>query len=270
MVEAGEAGGMLDGILRRLAVFIEKQARLVARVRSAAVYPLSVLSIAAVVLVVILWKVVPAFTVLFNGLNATLPLATRIVIGMSRALIAIVPVLLLAGVGAAVLARRSYETPAGRLRFDNVTLRIPLVGPIARKVVIARFCRTMSALLGAGVPILDGLDISASSSGNAVVEAALRQVRLRIERGETVADPLRATGVFPPMVSQMIGAGETTGRLETMLGKIAEFYEEEVDVAIASLLTLVEPALISLLGVVVGGIVISMYLPLFDIISQLS
>lgn len=270
MVAAGEAGGMLDAILKRVAVFIEQQARLVSQVRSAFLYPLSVIGVASVVVLVILWKVVPAFTTLFAGLNAPLPLPTRIVIATSRGLIVSVPFLVAAAVATSVLARRYYATHEGRTRIDGLALGVPLIGPTVRKVAVARFCRTLSALVGAGVPILEGLEITATSSGNAVVEAALREVRRRIEGGDTVAQPLRATGVFPPMVSQMIGAGESTGALEPMLAKIAEFYEEEVEVAIASLLKLVEPALISLLGVIVGGVVIALYLPLFDIISRLS
>jgi type IV pilus assembly protein PilC len=270
MIAAGEAGGILDTILKRLATFIEKQAKLVSQVRSAMIYPIAVLSIAVVVVMVILWKVVPAFTSLFEGLNATLPLPTRIVIWLSKQLIVGMPFAVVGFMIASYLFRRYYRTPAGRMRVDTTMLRAPLVGKIFRKIAVARFCRTLSTLLSSGVPILDGLDITAKTSGNAVVEAAIKQVRGRIERGETIAQPLKATGVFPPMVAQMIGAGESTGALDTMLAKIAEFYEDEVDVAVAGLLTILEPALICVLGIIVGGIVISMYLPLFDLISQLS
>jgi len=270
MVAAGEAGGILDTILKRLATFIEKQAKLASQVRSAMIYPIAVLSIAVVVVAVILWKVIPTFTALFEGLNARLPLPTRIVIWMSEKLIIALPFLVVGVLGGAYMLRRYYQTPAGRMRIDSLLLRMPVLGKIFRKVAVARFCRTLSTLLSSGVPILDGLDITAKTSGNAVVEAAVRLVRGRIERGETIAQPLKATGVFPPMVSQMIGAGESTGALDTMLGKIAEFYEEEVDVAIAGLLTILEPALICVLGVIVGGIVISMYMPMFELISQLS
>jgi type IV pilus assembly protein PilC len=270
MVAAGEAGGILDTILKRLATFIEKQAKLVSQVRSAMIYPIAVLSIAVVVVMVILWKVIPTFTALFEGLGATLPLPTRIVIWMSKKLIISMPFIVIGFVGAVFLFRRYYATPAGRMRVDGMLLKAPLVGKIFRKIAVARFCRTLSTLIGSGVPILDGLDITAKTSGNAVIESAISQVRGKIERGETIAQPLRATGVFPPMVAQMIGAGESTGALDAMLAKIAEFYEEEVDVAIAGLLTVLEPALICVLGVIVGGIVISMYLPLFNIISQLS
>jgi type IV pilus assembly protein PilC len=178
---------------------------------------------------------------------------------------------LIAGFFAAGYAlRRYYGTPAGRMRIDSMLLRMPLIGKILRKVAVARFCRTLATLLSSGVPILDGLDITAKTSGNAVIETAITHIRSRIERGESIAQPLRASGVFPPMVAQMIGAGESTGALDTMLAKIAEFYEDEVDVAVAGLLTILEPALICVLGVIVGGIVISMYLPLFELISQLA
>jgi type IV pilus assembly protein PilC len=270
MVAAGEAGGILDTILKRLSTFIEKQAKLKAQVRSAMIYPIAVLSIAAIVVTIILWKVIPTFTALFEGLNAELPFATRVVIWMSNQVIVGMP-FMIGGVFAFVyLFRRYYKTENGRHRVDKTLLYMPLIGKIFRKVAVARFCRTLSTLLGSGVPILDGLDITAKTAGNAIIEDAIKNVRARIERGETIAVPLRATGVFPPMVAQMIGAGESTGALDTMLAKIAEFYEEEVDVAVAGLLTILEPALICVLGVIVGGIVISMYLPLFELINQLS
>ena len=270
MVAAGEAGGILDTILKRLSTFIEKQAKLIAQVRSAMIYPIAVLSIALIVVMVILWKVVPTFTALFEGLNASLPWPTRAVIWMSKQLILFMPILFVAGVVGIYFFRRYYLTPKGRMRVDATLLKMPLLGVIIRKVAVARFCRTLSTLIGSGVPILEGLDITARTSGNAVIEAAITLVRTRIERGETIAQPLRATGVFPPMVAQMIGAGESTGALDTMLAKIAEFYEDEVDVAVAGMLTILEPVLICFLGVVVGGIVISMYLPLFELISQMS
>ncbi len=270
MVAAGEAGGILDVILARLSTYIEKQVKLRGQVRSAMMYPSVVLSIAAIVVVVILWKVVPTFTLLFKGMGAALPLPTRVVIAASNALIYALPFLVAGAMGLAYAFRRYYRSPRGRMRVDRILLSTPMIGKILRKVAVARFCRTLGTLMSSGVPLLDGLDITAKTSGNAVIEAAVRQVRLRIERGETIAAPLRATGVFPHMVSQMIGAGESTGALDTMLNKIAEFYEEEVDVAVAGLLTILEPIMIAFLGVVVGGIVVSMYMPLFDLISQLS
>jgi type IV pilus assembly protein PilC len=270
MVAAGEAGGILDTILKRLSEFIEKQAKLKAQVRSAMIYPIAVLSIALIVVMVILWKVVPTFTQLFEGLNATLPFMTRVVIWSSKKLIIAMPFMVAGSMVFAYLFRRYYQTEAGRMRVDNALLRVPLVGKILRKVAVARFCRTLSTLLSSGVPILDGLDITAKTAGNAVVEKAIGIVRGRIEHGETIAAPLKASGVFPPMVAQMIGAGESTGALDTMLAKIADFYEDEVDVAVKGLLTILEPALICVLGVIVGAIVIAMYLPLFELISQLS
>jgi type IV pilus assembly protein PilC len=270
MVAAGEAGGILDTILKRLSAFIEKQAKLQSQVRSAMIYPIAVLSIAVIVVMVILWKVVPAFTSLFEGLGATLPLATRVVIWASKSLVVGMPFIVVGVMGISYALRRYYGTEKGRMNIDNMLLKMPLLGKIFRKVAVARFCRTLSTLMSSGVPILDGLDITAKTSGNAVIELAIKTVRGKIERGETIAQPLRQTGVFPPMVAQMIGAGESTGALDTMLAKIADFYEDEVDIAVAGLLTILEPVMICVLGVIVGGIVISMYLPLFDLINQLS
>jgi type IV pilus assembly protein PilC len=270
MVAAGEAGGILDTILKRLSVFIEKQAKLAGQVKSAMIYPVAVLSIALIVVMIILWKVIPTFTSLFEGLNAKLPLPTRIVIWASKELIIAMPFLIVGSMLGVYFFRRYYQTVNGRMRVDRTLLKLPVLGPILRKIAVARFCRTLSTLLSSGVPILDGLDITAKTSGNAVIEGGIQQVRSKIERGESIAVPLKNTGLFPPMVAQMIGAGESTGALDTMLGKIADFYEDEVDVAIAGMLTLLEPLLICFLGVIVGGIVISMYMPLFDLISQLS
>jgi type IV pilus assembly protein PilC len=270
MIAAGEAGGILDTILQRLSTFIEKQAKLVAQVRSAMIYPIAVMSIAAIVVTVIMVKVVPTFTSLFAGLNAKLPFTTLAVIWVSNKTIIALPFIIAGGVLTGFLFRRYYATTAGRLRVDSILLRLPLLGVIFRKVAVARFCRTLSTLIGSGVPILDGLDITAKTSGNAIIEGAIRTVRSRIERGETIAAPLRATGIFPPMVVQMIGAGESTGSLDAMLGKIADFYEDEVDVAVAGLLTILEPLLIAVLGVIVGTIVVAMYLPLFELINTLS
>jgi type IV pilus assembly protein PilC len=270
MIAAGEAGGILDTILKRLSTFIEKQAKLISQVRSAMIYPISVLSIATIVVIVIMVKVVPTFTDLFNGLNAQLPFTTLAVIWVSNKTIIALPFLIAGAMLGAYLFRRYYQTPNGRLKVDAWLLRMPLVGPIFRKVAVARFCRTLSTLIGSGVPILDGFDITAKTAGNAIIEGAIRQVRGRVERGETIAAPLRATGIFPPMVVQMIGAGESTGALDAMLAKIADFYEDEVDVAVAGLLTILEPLLIAVLGVIVGTIVVAMYLPLFELINQLS
>jgi len=270
MIAAGEAGGVLDTILTRLSGFLEKQARLKARVRAAMVYPACVLAVAVVVIALILVKVVPTFTELFAGLGATLPLATRVVIWMSERTALAVPFAAAAAVSSGYLTRRYYRTAAGGVRLDGLMLRLPLIGAVARKVAVARFCRTLGALLGSGVAILEGLEITARAAGNAVIERAVRRARVRIEHGETIAAPLRASGAFPGMVVQMIAAGETTGALDTMLGKIADIYEDEADVAIGALLSMLEPALIAVLGVIVGGIVVSMYLPLFELVEQLS
>jgi type IV pilus assembly protein PilC len=234
------------------------------------IYPVAVLSIALIVVMIILWKVIPTFTALFEGLNAKLPLMTRVVIFASKELIVAMPFLIVGSMLGAYFFRRYYQTVNGRMRVDRMLLKLPILGPILRKIAVARFCRTLSTLLTSGVPILDGLDITAKTSGNALIESGIQQVRSKIERGESIAQPLRSTGLFPPMVAQMIGAGESTGALDTMLAKIADFYEDEVDVAIAGMLTLLEPIMICFLGVIVGGIVIAMYMPLFDLISQLS
>ena len=270
MVAAGEAGGILDTILKRLATYIEKAVKLTGQVKSAMIYPVAVLLIAALVVAVILWKVIPTFATLFQGLGADLPLATRIVIAMSNNFVRFFPVLLICLAVVAFLFRRYYSTHSGRRVVDRTMLRVPILGPILRKIAVARFCRTLSTLISSGVPILDGLEITARTAGNAVVEDAVMVTRTSIERGETVSAPLKETGVFPPMVTQMIGVGEATGALDAMLAKIADFYEEEVDTAVAGLLTLLEPLMISILGVIVGGIVIAMYLPIFDLISKLT
>jgi type IV pilus assembly protein PilC len=270
MIAAGEAGGILDGILKRLAGYIEKNVKLKGQVKSAMVYPIAVIVIAGVVVGAILWKVIPTFASLFAGLGAELPLPTRIVIAASNALVAYMPYLIVGGIAASYGFRRYYETEKGRYNVDRTALKLPIMGAVLRKIAVARFCRTMSTLLASGVPILDGLEITARTSGNAVIEEAIMTTRKSIERGETIAAPLKQTEVFPPMVVQMIGVGEATGALDTMLSKIADFYEEEVDAAVAGLLTLLEPLMIALLGGIVGGIVVAMYLPIFGLISQLT
>ncbi len=270
MIAAGEAGGILDTILKRLAVYIEKAVKLKGQVKSAMVYPVAVVCIAVVVVGVILWKVIPTFASLFAGLGAELPLPTRVVIMASNGLVRFGPFILV-GIGAAGWGLRAYyNTPNGRMAIDRITLKLPVLGLLMRKIAVARFCRTLATLLASGVSILEALDITAKTAGNAVVEAALFATRKSIEGGETIAAPLRETAVFPPMVVQMIGVGEATGALDTMLSKIADFYEEEVDVAVAGLLTLLEPMMIALLGGVVGGIVIAMYMPIFSLISKLT
>jgi type IV pilus assembly protein PilC len=270
MVAAGEAGGILDAILKRLATYIEKNVKLIAQVKSAMTYPIAVITIAALVVLVILWKVIPTFASLFAGLGAELPLPTQVVIWLSNAVVKLMPIIVI-GVGAGVYGlRQYYATNNGRHVIDRLLLQAPVLGLILKKIAVARFCRTLSTLISSGVPILDGLEITAKTAGNAIVEDAIMSTRKSIERGETIAEPLKQTGVFPAMVSQMIGVGEATGALDTMLAKIADFYEEEVDAAVAGLLQLLEPVMIAFLGVVVGGIVIAMYLPIFSLISKLT
>ena len=270
MIAAGEAGGILDAILKRLATYIEKAVKLKGQVKSAMIYPIAVIVIATVVVSVILWKVIPTFASLFAGLGAELPLPTRIVIAMSNGLVRY-GLFIIAGLVALGFAFRSYyASENGRKVVDRIILKLPVLGILMRKIAVARFCRTLSTLLSSGVSILEALDITAKTAGNAVVEDAIYTTRKSIEGGETIAAPLAQTAVFPPMVVQMIGVGEATGALDTMLGKIADFYEEEVDVAVAGLLTLLEPIMIALLGGVVGGIVIAMYLPIFSLVSELA
>ncbi len=270
MIAAGEAGGILDTILKRLAVYIEKNVKLKQQVKSAMIYPVAVLVIAFAVVAVILWKVIPTFATMFAGLNAELPLPTRVVIAMSNFMVRFIPFIVVGIVAMVFAVRQYYATDGGRHAIDRLLLRLPVLGMILRKIAVARFCRTLSTLISSGVPILDGLEITAKTAGNAIVEDGIMTTRKSIERGETVSAPLKETGVFPPMVTQMIGVGEATGALDTMLAKIADFYEEEVDVAVAGLLTLMEPIMIAFLGVIVGGIVIAMYMPIFSMISKLT
>jgi type IV pilus assembly protein PilC len=269
MVAAGEAGGILDTILQRLATYIEKAARLKAQVKAAMIYPISVISIAMLVVYIILWKVIPVFGALFTSLGAELPLPTRIVVALSKFIGRfwwLIVGLVVAGV---IAIRRYYATEQGRLVIDSLLLKAPILGLVLRKIAVARFCRTLGTLLSAGVPVLESLDITARTSGNAVIERSILEVRKAVEEGKNLADPLKTTNQFPPMVVQMISVGEATGAMDTMLGKIAEFYEDEVDTAVAGMMKLIEPILIFFLGVVIGGIVIAMYLPMFDLISKI-
>jgi type IV pilus assembly protein PilC len=271
MVDAGETGGILDTILQRLSSYIEKNVKLKRAVKSAMIYPIAVLGIAGGVIILLLWKVVPIFTQLFNGLGVDLPLPTRIVIMLSNFIGSIYGLtILVALVGAGFAVKTWYGTPQGRMALDALILKIPLVGPLMRKIAVARFTRTLGTLISSGVPILEGLDITARTSGNAVVEKAIIQTRKAVEAGRSLVDPLKETDVFPGMVTQMIGVGEQTGAMDAMLQKIADFYEDEVDAAVKDLLTAMEPLMIVILGVVVGGIVISMYLPLFSLIGKLA
>ena len=270
MIAAGEAGGILDTILKRLATYIEKAVKLKGQVKGAMVYPVAVISIAAIVIAVIMWKVIPTFASMFEGLGAQLPLPTRIVIAISNWFVRLLPFIVIGAVLFVIFFKRYYATHGGRRVIDRMILKMPIIGVLMQKIAVARFCRTLATLVSSGVPILDGLEITARTSGNAIIEDAIMAVRKGVEGGMTIAQPLKESGVFPPMVVQMIGVGEQTGALDAMLSKIADFYEEEVDQAVANLLTLMEPVMILFLGTTVGGIVIAMYLPLFDLISKLT
>ena len=274
MVEAGETGGVLDLILQRLATLIEKVVKLKRSIVSASIYPAAVILVAIGAIAVIMVVVIPQFQQIFLGLlgpGELLPLPTRIVMAISGFVAGwggLATLIML--IGSSVGISFYYKTPKGRWQIDALMLKMPIIGSILRKVAVARFARILSTLLSSGVPILQSLDITAKTAGNIIIEDAILKVRAGVERGENFVDPLKATGVFPHMVGQMIGVGEQTGALDAMLGKIADFYEEEVDTAIADLLGLMEPVLIGFLGITIGSIVISMYLPLFTLIGKLS
>lgn len=274
MVEAGETGGVLDLILQRLATLIEKVVKLKRSILSASIYPAAVIMVAIAAITVIMIVVIPQFEQIFIGLlgpGELLPLPTRIVMAISGFLAGwgglTIFVML---IGAAVGIHYYYKTEKGRWQIDSLLLKTPVFGPILRKVGVARFSRILSTLLSSGVPILQALEITSKTAGNVVIEDAIMKVRAGVERGENFVEPLKQTNVFPHMVGQMVGVGEQTGALDAMLSKIADFYEEEVDAAIADLLALIEPVLIAFLGVTIGSIVISMYLPLFSLIGKLS
>jgi type IV pilus assembly protein PilC len=271
MVEAGETGGILDIILQRLSTYIEKNVKLQRAVKSALVYPVGVLTVAGGVITLLLWKVVPIFATLFAGLGVDLPLPTKIVITMSNfvgSYWGLGGLILL--VGTIFALKAWYGTPQGKFVLDTIVLKLPVLGLLMRKIAVARFTRTLGTLISSGVPILEGLDITAKTSGNAVVERALLKVRRSLEEGKSLTEPLKESEVFPGMVTQMIAVGEQTGAMDAMLQKIADFYEEEVDAAVKDLLTALEPIMIVFLGTVVGGVVISMYLPLFSLIGKLA
>jgi type IV pilus assembly protein PilC len=270
MVEAGEAGGILDTILQRLATYVEKIVKMRSAVKSALVYPSVVIGMAVLIVGALLKYVVPIFTKLFDGLNVDLPGPTRFVIGLSN-VIQTFWWIVIGGFVALIFGIKQFrKSPQGRLAWDHLMLKMPVVGVLLRKIAVARFTRTLGTLITSGVPILEGLSITARTSGNAVLEQALMKVRKSIEEGRTIVDPLKECGVFPNMVTQMIGVGEATGAMDNMLQKIADFYEDEVDAATKDLLTLLEPMMIGILGVCVGGIVISLYLPLFKMIGKLA
>jgi type IV pilus assembly protein PilC len=270
MIEAGETGGILDIILQRLATYVEKAVRLKAAVKSALIYPVAVVSIATLIVGALLKWVVPIFSNLFSGLGVTLPLPTRIVMGLSAFVQGFWWVFIAGTVGIIFGLKQVRKHPRGRYYFDKTLLMLPVVGPLLRKIAVGRFTRTLGTLITSGVPILEGLAITARTSGNAVLEEALMKVRKAIEEGRTIVDPLRECGVFPNMVTQMIGVGEATGAMDNMLQKIADFYEDEVDAATKDMLAMLEPVIIGVLGVTIGGIVISLYMPLFAMIAKLA
>jgi type IV pilus assembly protein PilC len=267
MVEAGEAGGILDTILNRLAGYMEKAMGLKKKVKSAMIYPTTIVTVAVVVVIFLLVFVIPTFKAMFEGFGAALPLPTQIVLELSRIVRSYFVVGIAALAGVVVALRWWYGTASGRTNIDRLLLRLPIIGILIRKVAVAKFTRTLGTLISSGVAILDGLDITARTAGNKIVEMAVFKTRASIAEGKTIAEPLRASGVFPPMVVQMIAVGEQTGALDAMLGKIADFYDEEVDTAVANLTSLLEPLLMVFLGVVVGGVVIAMYLPIFKLVT---
>jgi type IV pilus assembly protein PilC len=270
MIEAGETGGILDIILQRLATYVEKAVRLKAAVKSALIYPIAVVSMAVLIVGALLKWVVPIFANLFAGLGVALPLPTRIVIGLSGFVQTFWWMFFVGAFGLFFGIKQIKKHPRGRYYFDKMLLFIPIIGSLLRKIAVGRFTRTLGTLITSGVPILEGLTITAKTSGNAVLEEALLKVRKAIEEGRTIVDPLRECGVFPNMVTQMIGVGEATGAMDSMLQKIADFYEEEVDAATKDMLAMLEPAIIGTLGIMIGGIVISLYMPLFAMIAKLA
>jgi type IV pilus assembly protein PilC len=270
MIEAGETGGILDIILQRLAQYVEKAVKLRSAVKSALIYPVSVVSIAVLIVGALLKWVVPIFANLFTGLGVALPLPTRMVMGLS-AFVGHFWWFFIVGLVALFFGLKQIRKhPKGRYYFDHMLLKMPAIGSLLRKIAVARFTRTLGTLITSGVPILEGLAITAKTSGNAVLEEALMKVRKAIEEGRTIIDPLKESGVFPNMVTQMIGVGEATGAMDSMLQKIADFYEDEVDAATRDMLAMLEPLIIGMLGISIGGIVISLYLPLFSMIAKLA
>jgi type IV pilus assembly protein PilC len=269
LVEAGETGGILDTILNRLATYMEKNEAIKAKIKGAMVYPVIVISVAIIVVTVIMIFVIPVFATLFTELGAQLPLPTRIVMWLSaflkRWLVVIIPIVIALGYA----FKRYYATEQGRLVVDAALLKVPIFNDLIVKSSVARFTRTLGTLISSGVPILDSLEITAKASGHAVIELAILATRDSIKEGKTIAEPLEATEVFPSMVVQMIGVGEQSGALDTMLAKIADFYEEEVDQAVEALTSAMEPLMIVILGVTIGGVVIAMYMPMFTMISAM-
>jgi type IV pilus assembly protein PilC len=270
MVQAGEAGGVLNTILNRVALFIEKANKLKKKVKGAMIYPCTIIAVAVIVVAILMIFVIPVFAELYGSMGKALPAPTQITINISNWFVASWYYILFALVAMVVAIRSYYQTDQGRMNLDRLLLRLPVVGDLLRKVAVARFSQNMAILLSSGVPILDGLAITARTAGNKVVEKAIMDSRVSISQGKTVAEPLRESKIFPPMVCQMVAVGENTGGLDTMLKKVAELYEEEVDDAVANLTALMEPMIMVVLGVVLGGLVISMYLPIFQMGSVVS
>lgn len=268
MVAAGEVGGILDTILNRLAVFMEKNDALVRKVKGAMIYPMVILAVAGLCIIILLWKVIPVFSSMFASVSMELPLPTQVVIGLSSFLTSFWWAILGGGTGLFFFFKQYYATPAGQLLIDRALLKVPVLGDVLRKSAVSRFTRTLGTLTSSGVSILDGLEITARTSGNRVVQDAIMNSRASIAGGDTISGPLKKSDVFPPMVISMISVGEQTGGLDEMLTKIADFYDDEVDAAVGGLLALLEPIMIVFLGVVVGGMIVAMYLPIFDMVNS--
>jgi len=269
MVAAGEAGGILDVILNRLAAYLEKVVKLKAQVKSAMIYPVTVITIAIGVVWIIMWKVIPVFAQLFAGLGGELPFLTKIVVAASKFIGTWSPVIILALVMIFFALRAYHKTYRGKRVLDGFLLKVPIMGMLLRKIAVARFCRTLATLTSSGVPILDGLEITAKTAGNAIIHDAVMAVRKSVEEGKTLSGPLAQTKVFPKMVVQMINVGEQTGALDQMLSKIADFYEDEVDIAVEGMMKLMEPLMIVFLGGIIGVIVTAMYMPMYTILGKI-
>jgi type IV pilus assembly protein PilC len=267
LVVAGEEGGILDTILGRLATYIEKAEALKKKVKSALIYPATIVAVAVAVVIILMIFVIPVFETMFQSAGQSLPLPTVIVLSISKMIKGSFYIIIPAIIVLVFLFKRYYKTDSGKAVVDRILLKLPVFGPLFRKIAVARFSRTLGTLVSSGVPILDGLSIVSRTAGNRAIETAIMNARASIREGETIAEPLGRSGHFPPMVIQMIAVGESTGALDTMLSKIAEFYEDEVDVAVANLTSMLEPLLMVFLGVVIGGVVIAMYLPIFNMAS---
>ncbi len=270
MVGAGEAGGILDIILQRLSIYIEKAVKLASKVKSAMIYPIAVISIAAIVVYVIMVKVIPVFSAMYEGLGSSLPFPTQVCIILSNILVHYGWLVGIFIVAIVIALRYYYKTVGGRLQIDSIILKIPVIGDLLRKVAVARFCRTLGTLTASGVPILEGMDITARTAGNQVIANAILKAKDAVEAGRNISAPLAETKVFPPMVTQMVGVGEATGALDAMLNKVADFYEDEVDNAVAGLTSLMEPIIIAVLGGIIGFIVVAMYMPIFNLANVFS